>query len=110
MWSPLGRTRLPESFSHTCAASRSRNTAHLFMEEVEEARNKKAKSGSKQIDPKTLIDASVRAQYPGKDGDVKLFNKDGKAFSFRWDGHVGAWVEIGEVTGFAGEVVDGVRT
>jgi phospholipase A-2-activating protein len=81
----------------------------LFAEEVENIRNKKARAGQKQIDPKTLTDASVRSQYPGKkDGDVKLFNKDSKAFSYRWDGNVGAWVEIGEVTGFAGEVVDGV--
>ena len=104
-----GSDKTARIFSRIPARQADQEIQRIFKEEVEEARNKKAKSGSKQIDPKTLIDASVRAQYPGKkDGDVKLFNKDGKAFSFRWDGHVGAWVEIGEVTGFAGEVVDGV--
>ena len=104
-----GSDKTARVFSRVSGRQADPEIQKIFIEEVEKIRNKKAKAGQKQIDPKTLTDASVRSQYPGKkDGDVKLFNKDGKAFSYRWDGNVKAWVEIGEVTGFAGEVVDGV--
>ena len=61
-----GSDKTARIFSRIPARQADQEIQRIFMEEVEEARNKKAKSGSKQIDPKTLIDASVRAQYPGK--------------------------------------------
>ena len=82
-----------------------------FLGKVEEAQMKLARANSKQIDPATLIPYTldVSTSHPGKkDGDVRMFNKGGKPFSYRWDGSSKTWTEVGEVMGGAGELVEGV--
>jgi len=63
-------------------------------------------------------DAAEIAKYPKwethgsnpgtKEGEVKVFNKDGKAIAAQWSMDSRCWIEMGEVTGSSGESIDGV--
>eukprot|EP00946_MAST-07B_sp_MAST-7B-sp1_P003547 g3547.t1 len=67
-----------------------------------------AKTG-RQLDVSTLPSFEQRKAHQGSlDGEIRQFNKGGKAFTFRWDLASGAWVELGEATGNAKQEVDGV--
>ena len=66
-----------------------------------------AKTG-KQLDVHTLPKYEDRNQHEGsKDGDVRQFNKQGAAYTYRWDIASRAWVEMGLSTGSSKQEVDG---
>lgn len=66
-----------------------------------------AKTG-KQLDVSTLPKFEDRAQHLGDDdGDIRQFNKNGQAFTYRWDIASRAWVEMGLSTGSQQQEVDG---
>jgi len=74
---------------------------------LEEIANKQ--SGGRGIDVSKL--KKIEDAQPGtKDGDIKMFSNDGKAFVYQWSGVSQTWVAVGEALGSAegGGEIDGV--
>jgi hypothetical protein len=83
-------------------------TIATFNSETFNSRSRIAAATGKQLDVNTLPLAQNKAQHIGtKDGDIRQFNKNGKAFTYRWDVASRSWVEMGESTGSSGQEVDG---
>lgn len=81
-----------------------------FNGQVETALAKKSKGpSSEEIAKQAKWEA--RANHPGKsEGQVMVFNKDGKMIAAQWSSDSSTWIEIGEVTGSGdGGDVNGVR-
>ena len=58
----------------------------------------KQSNQGKAVDVSKL--ANILEAKPGqKDGDVKMFNKEGVAWVYQWQAESQAWVEVGEVMG-----------
>ena len=104
-----GTDKTARVFTRDPSRSATNTAQKAFAKYVSEKRNKSSKSQSSQVNPSTLVSWDQCASHPGKkEGEVQMFNKNGKAFSYRWDASSRVWVELGEVVGCAGEVVDGV--
>mmetsp|Transcript_16847 Transcript_16847/g.19110 ORF Transcript_16847/g.19110 Transcript_16847/m.19110 type:complete len:770 (+) Transcript_16847:87-2396(+) len=70
----------------------------------------KKQSGGNSIDVSKL--KQIEYAPPGsKEGEIKMFNKSGKAFVYQWSGTSQTWVEVGEAMGSAdgGGEIDGVH-
>jgi len=82
-----------------------------FQDEVMKARSKKS-SGPSQEEIAALPKWEMNTTHAGKsEGQVQVFNKNGKAIAAQWSAVSGTWIEVGEVTGSnenAG-TIDGVQ-
>ena len=82
-----------------------------FQDAVMEARSKKSSGPSKEeIDALPKWEMNV-AHHGSSEGQVQVFNKNGKAIAAQWSAVSGTWIEVGEVTGsneHAG-AIDGVQ-
>lgn len=70
-----------------------------FMEQVATNNAKKRQGPSKEEIAKQ-IRWEANGSHPGKsEGQVMVFNKDGKMIAAQWSADSATWIEIGEVTG-----------
>ena len=83
---------------------------HAFIEQTATANAKKRQGPSnEEIEKQAKWEA--RGSHHGKsEGQVMVFNKDGKMIAAQWSADSATWIEIGEVTGNGdGGDVNGVR-
>ena len=88
----------------------SRSLQAAFLDQVDASLAKKRKGPSnEEIAKQVKWEAS--GGHPGKsDGQVMVFNKDGKMIAAQWSSDSATWIEIGEVTGNGdGGQVNGVQ-
>jgi len=82
-----------------------------FQDAVMEARSKNSSGPSKEeIDALPKWEMNV-GHHGSSEGQVQVFNKNGKAIAAQWSAVSGTWIEVGEVTGsneHAG-AIDGVQ-
>ena len=103
---PQGRTTIWTRDQSRTAAPEVVNT---YNRKTFETRSLIAAKTGRQLDVTTLPLFEQRKAHVGtEDGEIRQFNKGGKAFTFRWDAASRAWVELGEATGNTKQEVDGV--
>ena len=70
-----------------------------FEEQVAAAQTRK-RSGPSNEEIEKQVRWELRSNHPGKsDGQVMVFNKEGKMIAAQWSADSSTWIEIGEVTG-----------